>query len=158
MEQLYNDAVSNSLQSIMKMMVGIDVQQGKSYEKDGSAVLANDSITAIISLNSETIHYTVALTLPMSVISMVAEKMLPGIDLNSAHAMLVDLVGELSNMVVGGAKNALDESGSLLNLSLPVVVSGKDYCVEFKVDSPVIVIEFDSDFGSVYLETSLKVQ
>lgn len=156
MNDEYVKALEQSLQGVLGAMAGLDVIQIAPDPKLGHDVLYHDSITGVISLNSATVHFSVALIFPTSVITAMAQRMLPGIEIQTNHAMVVDLVGEMANMVVGGAKNSLDESGSELNLSLPVVVAGHDYHVEHKSEGQLRLSQFQSELGEIHIESSYQ--
>ncbi len=55
-----------------------------------------------------------------------------------------DIVGELTNIVVGGAKIEFAGLGYSFNISLPLLVSGGAHVIKHKHDSPVLVIPFTS--------------
>ncbi len=81
--------------------------------------------------------------------------------LKSASAMLmeeiaeinenvVDAIGELANMVAGQAKARLEEFS--LSISLPIVVKGRDYEIQFPANTTPICVLFESDWGPLSLE------
>lgn len=63
---------------------------------------------------------------------------------------VIDVVGELANMIVGGAKTQLEELA--LSVGLPSVICGRNHIVSFPSDSTPIMIPFDSLWGSMTLE------
>lgn len=63
-----------------------------------------------------------------------------------------DLVGEMTNMLCGGAKSLLAEQNYQFNMATPVIVSGKSHIIQHKVDGPKILLRFSSDKGNAYLE------
>jgi chemotaxis protein CheX len=65
---------------------------------------------------------------------------------------VTDMVGEITNMVTGGAKNMLGEKGYEFDMATPIVVSGKDHTINHKGDGPKILIPFDSDAGKAHIE------
>ncbi len=154
MNQEYLQAVKQALPDILASMGGIKATAGDSREKQGNKILINDAITAVISLNSEEIHFSVALIFPKAVIISITQRMLQGMEIDAENPIIADLAGEIANMVVGAAKNSLDEGGSELSLSLPVVVVGHDYHIEHKTGSTVWIVPFESDLGEMYIEAS----
>lgn len=158
MNQHYLQAVEKSFAGVLGAMAGLDITQSESHIKQDIDVLSDDSITGVISLSSDALHFSVALTFPVTTITAIAQRMLPGIEIEANQAMVADLVGEIANMVVGGAKNCLDESGDQLKLSLPVVVAGKDYHVEHKSESPVWLSQFHSEVGDIHIESSYQTE
>jgi chemotaxis protein CheX len=71
---------------------------------------------------------------------------------------VTDLVGEITNMVTGGAKRILGEKGYEFSMATPVVVSGKGHTITHKCDGPKILMPFDSEFGKVHIEVSFDNQ
>jgi chemotaxis protein CheX len=65
---------------------------------------------------------------------------------------VTDMVGEITNMVTGGAKRTLAESGYDFDMATPAVVSGKGHTITHKCDSTIILMPFDSEFGKAYIE------
>ena len=67
---------------------------------------------------------------------------------------ITDLVGEITNMVTGGAKRMLSEKGFEFDMATPIVVSGKDHTIHHKADGPIIIIPLGSEFGKAFIEFS----
>jgi chemotaxis protein CheX len=67
-------------------------------------------------------------------------------------AEVTDMVGEITNMVTGGAKNMLGEKGYEFEMATPIVVSGKGHTINHKGDGPKILIPFNSDAGKAHIE------
>ncbi|EJI86422.1 CheC-like protein [Alishewanella aestuarii B11] len=70
------------------------------------------------------------------------------------NADVTDMVGEITNMVTGGAKRILGEKGYEFSMATPIVVSGKNHTITHKCDGPTILMPFNSDFGKVHIEVS----
>jgi len=71
---------------------------------------------------------------------------------------VTDMVGEITNMVTGGAKRILGEKGYEFSMATPIVVSGKGHTITHKCEGPKILMPFDSDFGKVHIEVSFDNQ
>jgi chemotaxis protein CheX len=67
---------------------------------------------------------------------------------------ITDLVGEITNMVTGGAKRLLSEKGIEFDMATPIVVSGKDHSIHHKSKGPVVVIALKGEQGKAYIEFS----
>ena len=65
---------------------------------------------------------------------------------------VTDMVGEITNMVTGGAKNILGDKGYDFDMATPAVVSGVAHTISHKAKGPKLILPFDSDFGKVYIE------
>ncbi len=84
--------------------------------------------------------------------------------LNATEAMLLerpaeinsdvtDAIGELANIIAGGAKAKLEHLQ--LSIGLPTVITGKGYCVQFPSKVVPICIPFESEWGSITVEVGL---
>lgn len=69
---------------------------------------------------------------------------------------VIDAVGELTNMISGAARSRLEKEGMILYAAIPTVVFGKDHTVQHILRSPSIVIPFNTDGGTFYLDVCLK--
>ncbi|MDX1536766.1 chemotaxis protein CheX [Arsukibacterium sp.] len=70
------------------------------------------------------------------------------------NADVTDMVGEITNMVTGGAKRILGDKGYEFSMATPIVVSGKAHTITHKCEGPTILMPFDSEFGKVHIEVS----
>ena len=67
---------------------------------------------------------------------------------------VVDAVGELANIIAGGAKAQLEHLE--LSVTLPTVITGKSHCIEFPTRVTPICIPFDSQWGPITIEVGLS--
>lgn len=72
----------------------------------------------------------------------------------SINSDVTDAVGELANIVAGGAKAQLEHLE--LSVSLPSVITGKSHCIEFPSKVQPISIPFESQWGSVTVEFGIS--
>lgn len=72
---------------------------------------------------------------------------------DSINAEVIDAVGELANMVAGGAKARLE--GLELSIGLPTVICGKNHTVNFPSSATPFVIPFASAWGPISIEVGL---
>jgi chemotaxis protein CheX len=75
-----------------------------------------------------------------------------GDKLDTIDDTVTDMVGELTNMVTGGAKKLLSEKGYRFDMAIPVVISGKDHIVLHKSKSPIVMIPFTTEVGDFFVE------
>jgi len=61
-----------------------------------------------------------------------------------------DAVGEITNMIVGGAKRVLAEKGYKFNLAIPTIIKGTDVVLKLKTKGPRVVIPFILESGSTF--------
>jgi len=68
-------------------------------------------------------------------------------------ADVIDAVGELTNIVAGGAKAQLEQLE--MSIGLPTVISGSDHSIGFPSDAPPVCIPFDCKWGPITVEVGL---
>ncbi|MEE8452007.1 MAG: chemotaxis protein CheX [Thermoguttaceae bacterium] len=108
-------------------------------------------VNAIIELSGRATG-TVVLSLERSVAIKAASVMLRE-ELSEVNDDVVDAVGELANILTGGAKAKLEELA--LHVSLPRVSLGRTPLECFPENSSPICISFDCPWGGVMLEVGL---
>ena len=69
------------------------------------------------------------------------------------NAEVADAVGELANMIAGGAKAQLEEYE--MSITLPTVIIGCYESIEFPSDTPSLCIGFKSDWGILTVQVAL---
>jgi chemotaxis protein CheX len=71
---------------------------------------------------------------------------------DSIDSDVQDMVGEITNMICGGAKNELGQKGYDFGMATPVVVSGKNHTINHQVDGKKMEMPFSHATGMLYLE------
>lgn len=77
----------------------------------------------------------------------------PQLEINSD---VLDIIGELTNLIAGGAKTQLSELR--MSMSLPSVIIGKDHIIYCNSGARPISILFESPMGAVHIDVSLVEQ
>ena len=109
-------------------------------------------ISGVIGLSGSAVG-TVVLSFSSNVALQAAGTMLLT-DMTEINSDVIDAVGELTNMVAGGAKAQLEHLN--LSISLPNVITGLGHEVRFPSNVTPIVIPFDSDWGPLTVEVGLS--
>ena len=118
--------------------------------------LPSGDITGFIPMSCPQAVGSLALSFSEKVILHIAENML-GEKFTEIDDEIVDLVGELTNMVTGGAKAMLDEKGFDFDMSTPTVIRGKGQQISHVgISGSVIVIPFNTEVGDFYVEVCFK--
>jgi chemotaxis protein CheX len=76
-----------------------------------------------------------------------------GMEMDPTSADFADAVGELANMIAGGAKKDL---GADASITCPSVIIGHGHSIARLRDVPCLAIPCDSGFGSFVIEVSIK--
>ena len=141
--------VLSSMVNILAMMAKMEVTPGKpSLKKDDKGL---GEVSGIISMSGPQVRGSVAISISKPVILELCRRMLhkQPIDIDD---MAADLTAELTNMVAGGAKSALEEQGYKLEMSLPQVRVGKFHTVEHTTHGQTILLPFYCKVGKIYVE------
>ena len=144
-----------SVYNLFETMLGCSVERGVPGISKGEPNLRD--ITALIGL-SGTIKGTVALAFPVNTaLSMVG--MLLGMEIKTVDDTVTDGLGELVNIIAGGAKAKFSEiHGPPIDLSLPTIVRGSNYTVKYPSGVTWLEIPFRSELGDFYLRVTLRVE
>ena len=76
-----------------------------------------------------------------------------GVEISPEHPDFADAIGELANMVAGGAKGQFKELS--IGISLPNVIVGHNHNVSASRTTPRIVIPCTTDAGTVQVEVAM---
>ncbi len=128
-----------SLINTLEMMVGITPGREQLYIKEDK--MTHGDITGIIGFAERNITGSIALSFPNDAALMIYGLM-TGENVAQINREVQDSIGELANIVAGGAKSELAKSGLAFHISIPSVIVGKNHAISHKVDTPVVVIPF----------------
>jgi chemotaxis protein CheX len=115
---------------------------------------AQGDVTAIITLAGPS-RGTIALSLPASLAIRLYSEMV-GEEANELSEEVLDAVGEIGNMVAGGAKAVLSQQGFSFKISIPEILVGKDRSIPHLGSAPCLVVPFHLESDTFWLEVSLE--
>ncbi len=138
--------------SVFETMLGCKIQRSGLRTKDRRE--AEHEISGIIGLSGRVVG-TVVVSLSAETAIGAAEAML-GERPSEIDDDVLDVVGELANMVAGGAKTQLEQYE--LNISLPNVITGVGHIINFPSKVPLICIDFDCPWGPLCVEVGFTEQ
>jgi len=147
--------VLRSMQNVLSTMARIDPKVGTPKVKVKNDIIQGKNITGVMSMTGRRGNASVAITFSEAAILHIAKNMLPG-EITKIDGMIIDLVGELANMVLGGAKSELETGGYFFQLSLPTIILGSDYLIAHKTDAPIIVLPFSMPEGEFVIEAGYE--
>jgi chemotaxis protein CheX len=135
--------------SAFDTMLGCPLTRGTPYAKNGSS--PEHEVSGVIGLSGAA-RGTVVLGLSRAAAINAAEVLLqerpPEI-----NADVTDAIGELANIIAGGAKARLAHLE--MSVGLPMVITGKCHCVEFPSKVTPLCIPFESQWGPITVEVGL---
>lgn len=143
-----------SLLNVLKTMASMELKPGKpNLKKDN---IAKGDVSGLIGMVGPQTKGSLSITFEESLILEIMNNML-GERPSSVNEEVTDLVGEITNMVTGGAKNLLGDKGYDFEMATPIVVSGKDHTIAHKSDGQKIIMPFTSNYGNAYIEICFEL-
>ena len=150
MDQSYIIPFIKSVQNVFETMLQLPVQMGqpelKQPGEDGY------DVSAIIGMSGD-VDGSVVLSYPTETAERVVA-IFTGMELETNHEDFADAVGELVNMVSGGAKAQFN--GKHVSISCPSVVIGQSHQVYGRKDVVAICIPCECDCGPFNVEVSIR--
>ncbi len=68
---------------------------------------------------------------------------------------ILDAVGELTNVIAGGAKAEMSERGLVFDMATPFMLRGQGVEIAQFAKVPIVVIPFKTEFGNFVVESNL---
>jgi len=145
----------DSLIEALSMMASMDPVPQKPFIKESST--ATHEITSLVSFANDTTAGTVALSLDKTCALDIYARF-TGEELSEYSLEARDAVGEIVNMMAGGAKQKFSEEGNSFQISLPTVIEGEDSTVEHQNGCPVVVIPLAADDLNMCVEVAMVTE
>ncbi|MBL1261637.1 MAG: chemotaxis protein CheX [Thiotrichaceae bacterium] len=149
MDAKFINPVLKSVVNILQTMAQITPQPGKPEIKSDD--IACGVISGFIDLSGRDARVSVAVTFSKEAILDIGSRMMH-MELKEVDDIIKDLVGEMANMVAGGAKANLQEAGYDFDLTLPSIVVGEKHQVKHSVEGVTLIMPFSIEAGQFYVE------
>jgi len=143
----------HATKNVLETMCQTTVQSKKPHLKDNT--LSYGDITGIIGMTSDANAGCMILSFSEKCILQIVANMLMEPPKEKIDEEIVDAVGELTNMICGGAKAQLSKLNYTFDLATPTMVVGKSVEISYYSDAPTIVIPFTSEYGDFVIEANL---
>lgn len=140
-----------SVQNVFSTMLQLPVEVREPHLKREPK--ATHDVTAIIGMSGD-VRGSVALGFPGDTAERVVA-LFVGAEVARDSADFADAVGELANMICGGAKAMFPDNGGV-SISVPSVVVGAGHTVAQQTDTPCVVIPCDTDCGELMIEIAIR--
>ena len=145
----YINPFLTSTLSVFDTMLSCKLERGAPYLKNGIQPL--HEVSGVIGLSGKA-QGTVVLGLSREAALNAAEVLLQERPAE-INGDVTDAIGELVNIIAGGAKAKLEHLD--MSVSLPTVITGKGHCIEFPTKVTPICIPFASAWGEITVEVGL---
>ena len=154
MKAEYLNPFVHATRNVLETMAQPKLTGQKPYLKEG--VHTYGDVTGIIGMASETVEGSMTISFPAPCILQIVSRMLMEEPKTTIDNDIVDAVGEITNMICGGAKAEFGKLGMSFNLATPTMVTGKGVEIHHHSDVPIIVLPFETDCGTFVLEANLS--
>jgi len=151
MDVRYVNPFVKSICNTFEMMVGTSVAMGKPSLKNSEGPCSD--VSSIIGFSGDA-SGSVVLNFDLETAGKIATAF-AGVEMDQNHPDFADALGELANMVAGGAKAQFE--GLNISISLPSVIVGPNHCVSTSQNAPQIVIPCKTDVGEFLVEIGMVV-
>ncbi|MBL4900593.1 MAG: chemotaxis protein CheX [Colwellia sp.] len=141
----------SSMLNVMSTMAKMElIPEKPKLKKDN---IAHGDVSGLIGMVSPETKGSLSITFdaPLALATM---KGMVGEAPDEVNEEITDLVGEITNMVTGGAKRLLSEKGFEFDMATPIVVSGKNHTIHHKSKGPIVIISLKGEAGRAYIEFS----
>lgn len=136
----------------LSVMTFITPERGNPFLKKDAT--AKGDISGVIGFAGDA-KGSVALTFSESLAVKLYSQMV-GEATSGLNDMVKDSIGELTNMVAGGAKSALAQKGFHFKIAIPSIVVGKGHSIQHNAGAPFLVVPFSADGDTFWLEVSFS--
>lgn len=143
----------NAFVEIMSTMAMTPVSPGKPALKADAR--AGGVLTGFIDMKGPRVQGSLAISFDRQLAEATFANMLgePERDLD---AELADMIGEITNMLTGGAKQRLADKGYEFDLAQPKIITGEEHYIMHFAPQRVLSMPFSSEHGSAMLEISFN--
>lgn len=150
MNQEHINPFIESLRTVFQTMLQLNVEAGAPTERVEPT--PSHDVSGIISLNGD-LEGSCVLSFPMDAARRIVT-IFAGSDCDPTGPDFCDAIGELVNMVTGGAKARF--KGRTISISCPTVITGSGHVVRASREFSCFAIPFTSDLGNFVIEVAFK--
>lgn len=137
--------------NVLQTMAFIDPKPGKPFLKTGDEPTGD--VSGVIGMAGQKVNGSMALVFPKDTILQIVSGML-GEEFTELNRDVLDCVGELTNMISGGARAGLDQLGYKFEMAIPTMIQGTHHLVEHKTKAQIVCIPFEIESGTFYIEAT----
>ena len=135
--------------NVLQTMAQVTVKPGKpSIKKD---MTARGDVSGLIGMVGSTAKgsFSISFDKPLA---LNVFRLMVGEEVPDISDDITDMVGEITNMVAGGAKRQLGEKGFEFDMATPIVVAGLSHTIKHQVDGSKVLMPFTSEHGNAFIE------
>ncbi|HXS95393.1 MAG TPA: chemotaxis protein CheX [Candidatus Limnocylindrales bacterium] len=155
LKQFIVDAINDSTVQVFSTMLGVDIAAGES-SVETSAPGSNDGVVSFLGMAGTWVGNGSLTCSPLLACRVCSHMLMT--ETSSVNEEVLDAVAELTNMVVGGVKTALEGQLGPLGLSIPTVVYGRNFKTRSSGTAEWIVVRFLWDGEELVVKLCLTPQ
>jgi len=152
MDASYITPFVSSIQNVFTMMLQLPVEIGEPRIKTGGN--ASHDVSGVIGMSGD-VTGSIVLSFPLETADSVVS-LFCGEHLAPDSGDFADAIGELVNMVSGGAK--AEFKGKKVSISCPSVIVGSNHYISQQKDIPCVVIPCTTNCGEFTIEVAIQEQ
>src|SRR4051812_40570273 len=138
-----------SVRETFKSMIGLEVTVGKPVRKTEN--VRGVFVTGLIGFSGQ-LTGCVVIGFPRDLANVPVEKFV-GAAVDDTAADFADAIGEITNIIIGGAKSGI---GLAASITVPSVIIGTSYTIAGMSATPCFMIPCTCDAGSFSIELSIR--
>ncbi len=139
--------------NVLKTMAFLEAKPGKPFVKEENE--PRGDVTGIIGMASDTVSGSMALVFSEATILQIVSGMLCE-EFKEVDSDVLDCVGELTNMISGGARAGLSKLDMKFEMAIPTMIRGAGHNVEHKTKGSIVIIPFEIPAGTFYIEAAFS--
>jgi len=158
MKAEYINPFIKSIDNAMQTMLNLTPEGSAPYiKKEG---LTSGDVSGVIGFADKNCSGAVALSFPTETAVIVFNAMMGGAmeKVTKITPEVQDAVGELANIVAGGAKAEFSQTGITFNLAIPTVILGRQHKIVQDVDVPTVGVPMKIDGYPFAMEICMKIK
>ncbi len=138
--------------NVIQTMAQIRAEPGKPSQKKDDKT--RGEVTGLIGMGGDELSGNMILSFEKAAILPIVSAMLME-EFTEINQDVIDAVGELTNMITGGAKKLLAEKGYTFAMATPVMLSGSEVVLTQLSPAPIVSIPFTTPSGTFWIEANL---
>jgi len=139
----------SSFMNVLQTMAQMKAKPGKpSLKKDA---IARGDVSGLIGMVGPNAKGSFSISFDKE-LALNVFRLMVGEEMPDINDDITDMVGEITNMVAGGAKRQLGEKGFEFSMATPIVVAGPSHTIKHQVDGSKVLMPFTSEHGNAFIE------
>ena len=139
----------SSFINVLQTMAQIEVKPGKPCLKKDA--IARGDVSGLIGMVGPTAKGSFSISFEKK-LALNVFRLMVGESVDDISDDITDMLGEITNMVSGGAKRQLGEKGYEFSMATPIVVTGSNHTIKHQVDGAKVLMPFISEHGNAFIE------